>query len=41
LFEDQDHAHCFFYIPGVVHNKFVPQGQIVNATFYMEVLKRA
>jgi hypothetical protein len=25
---------------GVVHHEFVPQGQTVNATFYVEVLKR-
>jgi hypothetical protein len=29
----------FFYIRGIVHHKFVPQGQTVNAAFYVEVLK--
>jgi hypothetical protein len=27
------------YIRGVVHDEFVPQGQTVNATFYVKVLK--
>jgi hypothetical protein len=40
-FKNQDHAHCFFfYIQRVVHHKFVPKGQTVNAAFYVEVLKR-
>jgi hypothetical protein len=30
----------FFDIRGVVHHEFVPQGQTVNAAFYVEVLKR-
>jgi hypothetical protein len=30
----------FFFIRGVVHHEFVPQGPTVNATFYVEVLKR-
>jgi hypothetical protein len=40
-FKNQDHAHCFFfiYIRGVVHHEFVPQGQTVNAPFYVDVLK--
>jgi hypothetical protein len=29
----------FLYIRGVVHYEFIPQGQTVNAAFYMEVLK--
>jgi hypothetical protein len=29
-----------FYIRGVVHHKFVPQGQTVNGVFSVEVLKR-
>jgi hypothetical protein len=28
-----------FFIRGVIHHEFVPQGQTVNATFYVEVLK--
>jgi hypothetical protein len=42
-FKNQDHAHfscVFFLIWGMVHHEFVPQGQTVNATFYVEVLKR-
>jgi hypothetical protein len=27
-------------IQGVVHQEFIPQGQTVNATFYVEVVKR-
>jgi hypothetical protein len=30
----------YFDIRGVVHDEFVPQGQTVNAAFYVEVLKR-
>lgn len=30
----------FFYIRGVIHHEFVPQGQTINAAFYVEVLKR-
>jgi hypothetical protein len=40
LIQNQDHAHCFFYIRGVVHHEFVPRGKTVNAAFYVEVLKR-
>jgi hypothetical protein len=29
----------FIYIWGVIHYKFVPQGQTINATFHVEVLK--
>jgi hypothetical protein len=42
LFKNQDHANCFFFflnIREVVHHEFVPQGQTVNAAFYVEVLK--
>ena len=38
--KDEIDAHCFFYSKGVVHKEFVPPGQIVNAVFYVEVLKR-
>lgn len=30
----------FFDVRGVVHSEFVPEGQTVNADFYLEVLKR-
>ncbi|UYV71850.1 hypothetical protein LAZ67_9000665 [Cordylochernes scorpioides] len=30
----------FFDIRGIVHCEFVPQGQIVNSAFYLEVLRR-
>ena len=30
---------CFFDEKGIVHKEFVPLGQTVNATFYVEVLK--
>lgn len=31
---------CFFDAKGVVHSEFVPPGQTVNQTFYLEVLRR-
>ena len=31
---------CFFDSQGIVHKEFVPPGQIVNQTFYREVLER-
>jgi archaeosine-15-forming tRNA-guanine transglycosylase len=40
LLKNQNHAHRFFYIRGVVHHEYVPAGQTVNAKFYVEVLKR-
>ena len=37
---DEIDAHCFLDSKGVVHKEFVRPGHTVNATFYMEVLKR-
>ena len=31
---------CFFRQKGIVHKEFVPPRQTVNATFYVQVLKR-
>jgi histone-lysine N-methyltransferase SETMAR len=31
---------CFFDIRGIIHFEFVPEGTIVNQTFYVELLKR-
>jgi len=31
---------CFFDSHGIVHKEFVPPGQIVNQTLYLEVLER-
>jgi len=31
---------CFFDQKGIVHKEFVPPGQTVNGTFYVEVLRR-
>jgi len=31
---------CFFESQGIVHKEFVPPGQTVNQTFYLEVLER-
>jgi hypothetical protein len=41
VIKKSNHALWFFYIyiRGVVYREFVPQGQTVNATFYVEVLK--
>jgi transposase len=30
----------FFYVEGVVHHEFLPQGQTVNRWYYLDVLKR-
>jgi len=30
---------CFFDQKGIVHKEFVPPGQTVNGTFYVEILK--
>ena len=30
----------FFDCHGIVHHEFAPEGQTVNAAFYMEVMKR-
>lgn len=30
----------FFYYRGIVHHEYLPEGQTVNAIFYVEVLKR-
>ena len=38
--KDEIDAHGFFYSKGVVHKEFVPPGRTVNATFYVEALKR-
>ena len=35
------HAHFFFFdSKGIVHKEFVPPGQTVNQTFYLQVLGR-
>ncbi|VVC29679.1 Protein-tyrosine phosphatase-like,Dual specificity/tyrosine protein phosphatase, N- [Cinara cedri] len=31
---------CFFDVKGIVHSEFVPQYQIVNQVFYLEILER-
>ncbi len=28
----------FFYSKGVIHHEYVPEGETVNATFYIQVL---
>jgi len=37
--KNQSHVDGFFDCDGIVHHEFTPEGKIVNATFYMEVLK--
>jgi hypothetical protein len=36
----ESHVDSFFDIKGVVHHKFLCQGQIVNCWYYLEVLNR-
>jgi len=31
---------CFFDSQGIVHTKFVPQGQTVNQSYYCEILEK-
>ena len=38
--QNQIEAHLFFDSQGIVHKESVPPGQIVNQTFYREVLER-
>ena len=38
--KNQSHVDGFFDCHGIVHHEFAPEDQTVNATFYMEVLKR-
>ena len=35
-----DDVNCFFDAEGVIHREFVPEGQKVNAEFYVGVLDR-
>ena len=37
--KNQNHVDGFFDCHGIVHQEFIPEGQTVNATFYVEVLK--
>ena len=38
--KNQSHVDGFFFdCHGIVHHEFAPEGQTVNAAFYMEVLK--
>ena len=38
--QNQIDVHLLFDSQGIVHKEFVPPGQIVNQTFYREVLER-
>jgi hypothetical protein len=38
--ENQSHVDVFFDCHRIVHHEFVPEGQTVNAAFYVQVLKR-
>ncbi len=38
--EGKDDADFVFYSKGVIHHEYVPEGQTVNATFYVQVLDR-
>jgi hypothetical protein len=37
---DQENAHRFFDVRGIVQHEFVPESQNVNAEFYSNVLCR-
>jgi hypothetical protein len=37
---NEDNAITFFVIKGIVRFEFIPQGQIVNWAYYMEIWKR-
>jgi len=34
----EDDVNCFFDVEGVIHREFVPEGQKVNAEFYVGIL---
>ena len=36
----QSENSVFFHAKGVVHKEFVPQGQTINAAYYVDVLER-
>jgi len=38
--KNEIHAYNSFYSKGIVHKEFVPPGQTVNQTFYLQVLER-
>ena len=38
--QNQGATHSFFDASGVVHHEYLPEGSIVNQTYYNEVLKR-
>jgi hypothetical protein len=37
---NEDNAYHFLRIKGTVHFEFIPQGQRVNLTYYVRILKR-
>ena len=34
----EEDVNCFFNAEGVIHREFVPEGQKVNAEFYVAIL---
>ena len=38
--QSENNVDCLFDAKGVVHKEFVPQGQTVNAAYYVDVLER-
>ncbi len=38
--ENQDDAHYYFRMKGIIHREFVPRGKMVNGKFYEGVMRR-
>jgi hypothetical protein len=36
---NKEHAHCFFYVKGIVHCEFVTPNTTFNSDFYSDILR--